>query len=81
MVASLGVQVGKKYHVTIYQGDQKKFTGNMTMENTFGGVPKGANLLYLNSLLHLSIAINQGNFANTYHIGTGNDWRVVIQKQ
>lgn len=81
MVASLGVTVGKNYHVTIYHGSQKKFVGDMTMENTFGGVKVGANLLYLNSLLNLSIAINQGNFANTYHIDTGNDWRVVVEKQ
>jgi S-adenosylmethionine hydrolase len=50
----------------------------MPFEQTFGSVPVGKPLAYLNSLLNLSFALNQGSFAETYQIGSGNDWRVEI---
>ena len=37
---------------------------------------KGQPLAYLNSLLQLSFALNQGDFAKTYSIASGNEWHV-----
>jgi len=37
-------------------------------------------LIYLNSLLKLGIAINQGNFASKYNIGTGEGWKITLSK-
>lgn len=48
--------------------------------NSFGGVPVGTPLLYLNSLLQVSIALNQGDFAANHHIGSGPGWKVVIER-
>lgn len=45
---------------------------------TFAAVPKGRPLLYFNSLLNVSIAINQGDFAKRYGIGSGPEWTVSI---
>jgi S-adenosylmethionine hydrolase len=50
----------------------------MPFENTFGGVAVGKPLAYLNSLMDLSFALNQGSFADKYHIQTGNDWSVTV---
>jgi hypothetical protein len=47
---------------------------------TFGAVKKGQPLAYLNSLLQLSFALNQGDFAKTYSISSGNEWRVEATK-
>ena len=46
-----------------------------------GDVALGDNMLFVNSSGDLSIAINQGNFANTYHIESGTDWTIEIEKQ
>jgi S-adenosylmethionine hydrolase len=50
----------------------------MPFENTFGGVAVGKPLAYLNSLMQLSFALNQGSMAEKYNIGSGPDWTVEI---
>ena len=54
------------------------YQGAMPFENTFGGVAVGKPLAYLNSLMQLSFALNQGNMAEKYNIGSGPDWTVEI---
>ena len=74
-----GMIVGKSYYVVIYKGKEKKFEETLPLQNTFGAVKKGAPLLYFNSLLNLSIALDQGNFAQQHHIQSGPDWRIVVK--
>jgi len=64
--------------VQIYNKQKLIYTGNMPFENTFGGVAVGKPLAYLNSLMDLSFALNQGSFADKYHIQTGSDWNVIV---
>lgn len=45
---------------------------------TFAAVPKGKPLIYFNSLMNVSFAINQGDFAKRYGIGSGPEWTVSI---
>ena len=49
-------------HVMIYQNKIKKYDGTMPYTETFGAVAKGKPLLYLNSLLQVSFALNMGSF-------------------
>ncbi|MEJ0080996.1 MAG: SAM hydroxide adenosyltransferase [Puia sp.] len=42
---------------------------------------KNKPLAYLNSLLQLSLALNQGDFAKTFSVGSGNDWHVEVWKK
>lgn len=64
--------------VQIYHLQKQVYTGTMPFENTFGGVSVGMPLAYLNSLMHVAVALNQGSFANKYHIQAGNDWNISI---
>ena len=54
------------------------YQGAMPFENTFGGVAVGKPLAYLNSLMQLSFALNQGSMAEKFNIGSGPDWTVEI---
>jgi S-adenosylmethionine hydrolase len=47
---------------------------------TFGRVPVGKPLLYLNSLNNVSLAINQGNYSETFDIESGASWSIRIEK-
>jgi S-adenosylmethionine hydrolase len=47
---------------------------------TFGGVAKGKPLAYLNSLLQLSFALNQGNFSAMHKVYSGSEWTVEVSK-
>jgi S-adenosylmethionine hydrolase len=71
---------GELFEVTIFAKNKRIYYGKLRYANTFGEVKKGENLLYLNSLLNLSLAVNQGNFAKKYKIESGIDWSVKISK-
>jgi len=53
----------------------------MPFAETFGSVPKGKPLAYLNSLLQVSFALNQASFSAVHHVYSGNDWWVEIEKR
>jgi len=76
----LDVKTGDSVKVTIYHNNIKKYQGRMPYVETFGSVAKSKPLLYLNSLMQVSFALNMGNFSETHHIYSGNDWSVVISK-
>ena len=59
---------------------ERVFNGWMKYANSFGDVPVGEPLLYLNSLMQVSFALNQGNFAAVHHVGSGPEWEVVINR-
>lgn len=77
----LGLQYGDTVYVEISHGSEKVYEGEMPYEETFSRVDLGKPLCYLNSLLNVSFAFNQGNFAETHKIGSGSDWNVVIRKR
>jgi S-adenosylmethionine hydrolase len=77
----LGVATGEPVTVRIRKGSQQVFKGDMPYVATFGDVPMGATLLYLNSIDNVAFAINWGNFAETYVIGSGPEWGVELTKK
>jgi S-adenosylmethionine hydrolase len=81
LVKQMGVKVGGTLHLVIYQNGEKKFEGDAPYSDTFGEVAKGKPLAYMNSLMQLSFALNQGSFADVYKIGSGSDWSVVVSKK
>ncbi len=76
----LNVKVGNKLQVIIYQNKIKKYEGTMPYAETFGAVAKGKPLLYLNSLLQVSFALNMGNFSEIHKVYSGNEWTVEVKK-
>ena len=76
----LNVKTGDTVKVLVYHNNIKKYEGKMPYVATFGIVAKNKPLVYLNSLMQVSLALNMGNFSETYHIYSGNDWTVAISK-
>ena len=74
----LNKKYGDKLKVAIYHHKIKVYEDLLPYASTFAGVAKGKPLLYLNSLLQVSIALNQGSFSEKYHVYSGNEWRVEI---
>lgn len=78
LLSQLGVKYGDQLHLTVYHQNKKIYEGNIPYHATFGEVQEGKPLAYLNSLLELSFAINQGNFAAVNQIKSGPEWKVEI---
>ncbi len=76
----LNAKPGDKLHVIIYQNKIKRYEGAMPYSETFGAVAEGKPLLYLNSLLQVSFALNMGNFSATHKVYSGSEWRVELRK-
>lgn len=60
--------------------DSVVYAGTVLFVNTFGDVPEGKPLAYINSLMNFSLALNMGDFARTHHIGNGPDWTIEIRR-
>jgi len=77
---TLQVAPGENIEVKISQLDSVVYTGTMPYVHTFGDVPEGRPLAYMNSLMNLSFAINRGSFADSFRIGSGPAWSVEVKK-
>ncbi|WRC36640.1 S-adenosyl-l-methionine hydroxide adenosyltransferase family protein [Helicobacter pylori] len=66
--------------VTIFKGSKKQYEGKMPYVASFGDVLEGQPLVYLNSLLNVSVALNRDNFAQKHQIKSGADWNIDIKK-
>jgi S-adenosylmethionine hydrolase len=80
ILTKLDIHFSDKIDISITEDDQVKYTGVVPFGKTFADVKEGEVVAYLNSLLNLSIAINQGSFSNHYGIFSGPEWRINIAK-
>jgi S-adenosylmethionine hydrolase len=76
----LDIRPGETADVTIMNGKIRAYRSFVTYAGTFNDVEIGEALLYVNSMEHIALAINQGNFARAYNIGTRSPWRILIRK-
>ncbi|MEO5958265.1 MAG: SAM hydroxide adenosyltransferase, partial [Opitutaceae bacterium] len=80
LFAKLGPKFGERFRVTIARAGKTVFAGEMPYARTFGDVPEGAPLLYLNSLMNVSFALNRGDFAKQHGVSSGAEWSVRLEK-
>lgn len=76
----LNPEFGKRYEVSIYNGNMLAYQNQVVYQHSFAEVAVGSPLLYINSVYRVGIAINQGSFARAYNVGTGQSWKVSIRK-
>lgn len=75
-----GIEYGDSLEVTIQNNKHQIYKNIMTFGRSFADSHLGEPLLYVNSVNKLGVAINQGSFAQAYHIGTGANWQIFIRK-
>lgn len=78
MVQQINLKYGQKLSIRIFHKGVKVWEGQAPYCETFGAVAKGKPLVYLNSLMQLSIALNMGSFADTYHVSSGSEWSINV---
>lgn len=71
---------GETFLVVILHDGKEAWRGTMPYARTFGDVPEGSPLLYLNSLLDVAFALNMGNFTQKHGLGSGGGWTVHIER-
>jgi len=76
----LHVGFGTPLHVRIYRNDRLVDESVAPYQRTFGEVPVGKPLVYINSLLNLAVALNQQSYAAAHKIESGPEWSIEIGK-
>ncbi|MFQ5790287.1 MAG: S-adenosyl-l-methionine hydroxide adenosyltransferase family protein [Acidobacteriota bacterium] len=64
--------------ITIKHGSRIVYQADVPYVDTFGQVPVGGPLVFINSRFDVSLALNQEDFAKTFRIRVGPDWTVGI---
>lgn len=77
---SLGFKYGERVEVIIKNGSIIVYNNRIPFGKSFMDVYISEQIIYVNSLLRMAIAINQGNFAKAYNIGFGLHWTVKFIK-
>jgi S-adenosylmethionine hydrolase len=80
MFEELHIQPRELVELSIYNGSIRIYQNRVTYGNTFADVNVGEIICYVNSMDHMAIAINQGNFAKAYNVGTQQPWRIEFRK-
>jgi S-adenosylmethionine hydrolase len=78
LFGELQPRFGQKFLVVIRHDGREVYRGTLPYVRTFGDVPLGQPLLYLNSLLNVAFALNQGSFAEKYGLSAGGGWSARI---
>ena len=76
----LKVGLGEPVRVRIFHNDQLIDDAAAPYERTFGDVEVGKPLVYVNSLLNLAVALNQGNYAASHKVDSGPDWFIELSR-
>lgn len=77
---SLGFKHGDRVEVLIKNGPTVVYNNRIIYGKSFDDVYVGEQIIYMNSLYRTAVAINQGNFARAYSIGTGIHWTIEFKK-
>jgi len=75
---SLHPDFNERFKVRIFHKKVCVFEHDVKYGRAFNDVPVGSLVLYINSINRLSLAINQGNLASTYALGTGLEWVIEV---
>ena len=76
----LHVALGTALHVRIFHDGKLVDETLAPYQRTFGEVPVGKPLVYINSLMNVAVALNLQNYAAAHKIESGPDWTIEIGK-
>lgn len=76
----LGIPIGGKVRIRAFNEGKLVDETVAPYQNTFGDVPEGQPLVYLNSLMCISVAINMDSFAAKHKVESGPSWSVEISR-
>ena len=80
LFGELHVGLGEIVHVRIFHHGKLIDDALMPYQRTFGDVPVGKPLAYVNSLLNVAVALNLGSYAAAHKIDSGPDWTVEFNR-
>ncbi len=78
--AELGFKFNDMVEVQIFNNTTMVYSNRVIYGKSFADVSVGMPIVYMNSVYHMALAINQGSFAKAYAIKVGKPWTVVFKR-
>ena len=78
---ALNINYGDNVEVKIFNNNKCIYEDSIIYGHSFADVKIGAPIVYMNSVNHMAVAINQGSFAKAYGIGVGGSWLITMTKK
>lgn len=78
--AELKIKHGEHVEVIIENSTRLLYRNSLVYMRSFDDAYVGEALVYVNSLDHMAVAINQGSFAKAYGIGSGQKCSITLQR-
>jgi len=76
----LHVSYGQHVNISVMINDSLIYQEDLPYAKTFGDVKEGEALVYMNSLMNLSLAINMGNFSDFFKVNSGREWSISVKR-
>jgi S-adenosylmethionine hydrolase len=80
LLAKSGVKKGDTLCIRVTHQDKLAWQGKAPYVSSFGDVPDGQPLVYLNSLLQVSVALNMDSFSEKKQVFSGAEWHINLKK-
>ena len=78
--SAVGFRHEDRIEVVIRNGSTLVYNNRVVYGRSFADVYVSEQIIYVNSVDNIAVAINQGNFAKAYNIGTGKHWSIEFRK-
>jgi hypothetical protein len=75
-----GFNHGDRVEVVIRNNETLVYNNRMVYGRSFADVYVSEQIIYVNSVYNMAVAINQGNFAKAYNVGTGRHWSIEFRR-
>lgn len=75
-----GFAYGDELKLVVRNEGRVAFSQRVPFQPSFGYAARGDVVIYNNELMKISVAINQGSFAQHFNLGYGPDWEVEFEK-
>jgi S-adenosylmethionine hydrolase len=81
MFTDAGLKHGERVRVSICHEGAEVYKKDVLFGNTFGVVDKGEDIIYVNELARIAMAVSHGDFCGKHGLGYGAGWTVRFTPQ
>ncbi len=81
MFTKAGINYGDRVKTMVLHGNDIVFDEPVLFAKSFGYAMKGSPVLYNNELMHVAMAVSEGNCCEKYGLSYGSGWKVRFSKE
>lgn len=81
LINSADIKYGDKIVYQLFESDNKRLEGELSLVKTFGEVAPYTAMAYVDSSGRLGLSVNQGDFSDYFQVQAGLTWQIILWKK